>query len=259
MEKLPVSVTIITLNEEKDLPRALKSVQWASEVIVVDSQSSDRTPEIAKAHGAKVVDEKWRGYGAQKNFAMNQCGNEWILNIDADEEVTEDLKKEIAAIIQNPKAANVYAVARKTYYLGRWIRFGGWYPNYVTRLCRKSKSRWTEPAVHEELKAEGQTEMLKNPLNHYTFENIADQVSTNVKYAKQGAENLRKKGRRFSFFLLLVKPPIKFLETYIFKLGCLDGLAGFIISINAAHSMFMKYAFLYEDSLHEKQKNLSHR
>lgn len=241
-----ITATIIALNEEEDLPRCLDSLSFANEIILIDSGSSDRTVEIAKAKGVRVITEPWHGYGAQKNFAMQHAKHEWVLNVDADEEITKALKEEILREIQKPQASPGFAVARKTFYLGQWIRYGGWYPNYVTRLVQKSKARWSEPHVHEQLLVEGAIQKLKNPMNHYTFRDIADQVRANMRYAKEGALNLHKRGKRGNLIKLLFKPFGKFLETYFFKRGCLDGLAGFIISINAAHSMFLKYAYLIE-------------
>lgn len=243
-----ISATIITRNEEKNILRCLSALSWVDEIIVVDSGSTDRTVELAKQVGAKVTVEPWRGYGAQKNFAMGLCQEKWVLNVDADEVVTAELKQEILEILQSQKASKIeaYQVARKTFFCNRWIRYGGWYPNYVTRLCLRESGRWTEPAVHEELKVQGEVGKLKEPLLHYTFQGIEDQVLTNVRYAKQGAAELKRKGRRFHLVNLLMKPLVKFMECYIFKAGFLDGLPGFIIAINAAHSMFMKQAFLSE-------------
>lgn len=250
-----LSATVIALNEEKDLPRCLKSLQFCDEVIVVDSGSTDKTVEIAKKFGAKVIQEPWHGYGAQKNFAMQHAKNEWVLNLDADEAVTPELKEEILKEINSSNSAAGYFIARKTFYLGKWVRFGGWYPNHVTRLCRKSCSKWTEPKVHEELKIEGEVRILKNPMLHFTFSDISDQLRTNLKYAKQGAEELYSKQKKANVFKLIFKPISKFFETYFFKLGMLDGLAGFIISVNAAHSVFMKYSFLFEMQNKELQQN----
>jgi glycosyltransferase involved in cell wall biosynthesis len=260
-----LSVTIITINEEHDLPRCLDSVSFADEIIVVDSGSTDKTIEIAKAKGAKVITQSWLGYGAQKNFAASKAKSDWVLNIDADEAVTPELKKEILDVINAPHTTgttNGFAVARKTRYLGRWIMHGGWYPNYVTRLARKSSSRWSEPEVHEELLVDGPIEKLKYPLLHYTFHDIEDQVRTNLKYARQGALELAKRGKRPGLGHLIFKPIGKFLETYVGKRGFLDGLAGFIISINAAHSMFLKYAYFIEESRElnsHEEKDSDHR
>lgn len=248
-----ISATVIALNEERDLPRCLESLRFADEIIVVDSGSTDRTVEVARGFGAQVVQEPWRGYGAQKNFAMSRARSPWVLNVDADEVITPELRDEILAEMHSPAPAAGYAVARKTFYMGRWIRHGGWYPNYVTRLVRKEKGAWTEPNVHEELRVEGELRQLRNPMLHYTFSDIADQVRTNMRYARQGALDLRGKGLEPSYAKLLAKPFGKFCETYFLKAGLLDGLAGFIISINAAHSMFLKYAYLIELKQNERE------
>ncbi|MGE4232614.1 MAG: glycosyltransferase family 2 protein [Bacteriovoracia bacterium] len=252
-ERNKIGVTIITLNEEKDLPKCIESLGFADEIVVVDSGSSDKTAEVAKKLGAKVYIEPWRGYGAQKNRAMELCDADWVLNVDADEVITPELRDEILSEIKNSSQDSAFAISRKTFYWGKWIRHGGWYPNYVTRLARKGHARWTEPNVHEELVSNQGVRRLKNSMEHYTFQGLSDQIATNLRYARQGAHDLYQKGARPSLLKLLLKPLSKFFETYIIKKGFLDGLAGFVISVNAAHSMFLKYAFLYE--IHLKEAN----
>lgn len=249
----PLSVTLITLNEERNLPRALASVRgWADEIIVVDSGSTDRTVAIAEAAGARVISNPWPGYGKQKNFAQDQARNDWVLNIDADEEVSPELRAEISlqlGLPESPASPLGYEIPRKTYYLGRWILHGGWYPNHLARLARRHKSRWTEPDVHEELVIQGTKGLLKAPLLHYSFGSIQDQIRTNLRFSWLGFQSLVKRGQRPSLLKLILKPIGKFIETYVLKRGFLDGLPGFIISVNAAHSMFLKYAYLFEARL----------
>lgn len=249
--KPPISVTIITLNEEKNLPRAIRSVSWADEVLVVDSGSVDRTVELARELGAKVVQKGWPGYGQQKNFAQSQASHDWILNIDADEEVSPELGRLIREAVGSADRDGVHGFyfPRKTFYLGRWIRHGGWYPNYLVRIANRKHAAWTEPSVHEELKIDGEIRPLAEPLLHYTFSSIQDQIQTNLRYARLGSERLKETGQTPSCWKLIWKPVGKFLETYIVKRGFLDGLPGFIISVNAAHSMFLKYAYLHETEL----------
>lgn len=243
-----LSVTLITLNEEKNLPRTLAAIQgWSDDIVLVDSGSTDRTVETAKQYGVRVFTQSWKGYGPQKNFAQSQARHSWVLNVDADEVVTDALKKEIETRVLNATpSANGFSIARKSFYVGRWIRHGGWFPSRVVRLARKEKSKWSDPEVHEVLQVEGPVEELKEPMFHYTFHSIEDQVKTNIRYAKQGSEQLQKKGRKPSVLLLLIKPVWKFMDTYFLKRGFLDGTRGLVISVNAAHSMFMKYAFLFE-------------
>lgn len=253
-EREPLSVTIITLNEERNLPRALASVGWADDIVIVDSGSTDRTIEIARAAGpqVQVFHNPWPGYGKQKNFAQDHAKHSWILNIDADEEVTPELRAEIEQRLQEAKAGRKlggYFLPRKTFYLGRWIKHGGWYPNHLMRLADRRVARWTEPAVHEEWKVDGETAYFREPLLHYTFSDIQDQILTNLNFSRLGSVELKRRGQRGSLPRLLLKPIGKFIETYFLKLGCLDGVAGFIISVNAAHSMFLKYAYLIESDL----------
>jgi glycosyltransferase involved in cell wall biosynthesis len=246
MSRPPVSVTIITLNEEKNLARAISSVRWADEVLVVDSGSTDRTVDIAREMGARVLSNPWPGYGKQKNFAAKNARNDWVLNIDADEEVPAPLAQEISQALESAGETRGFYFPRKTYYLGRWIRHGGWYPNHLIRLADRRAAEWTEPSVHEELKVQGAVRGLENPLHHYTFSNIQDQILTNLNFSRLGFMELRRRGQGPSLFKLVFKPVGKFIETYFIKRGCLDGLPGFIISVNAAHSIFLKYAYLIE-------------
>lgn len=244
--KIPISATVITLNEEKNIERCLQSLQFADEIIVVDSGSHDNTIEKAEKWGARVFKQPWLGYGEQKNFAMQQAKHEWVLNIDADEEITDALRREIELLIP-ATTAHGFEIARKTFYNDQWIRFGGWYPNYVMRLCRKGNAQWTTPKLHEKLSVQGKTERLRSPMHHFTFGSIEDQVRTNLRYAKEGAAQLRRAHALQFKIKIIYKPFVKFLESYIFKLGFLDGWLGWIIAINSAHSMFLKYAFLMEN------------
>jgi glycosyltransferase involved in cell wall biosynthesis len=263
-EKFSLSVTIISKNEEANIARAIQSVDWADDVVVVDSGSTDRTVEIAKGLGARVISNAWPGYGQQKNFAQKQAKHDWILNIDADESVPPELSREIREKVQaaggngngqahGPGKVSGFRLPRKTFYLGHWIRYGGWYPNYLVRLADRRKASWSEPEVHEELRVDGSVGTLDHPLHHSAFPSIREQVLTNLRYAELGSRNLRTAGRRPSVLLLVLKPVGKFFETFILKRGFLDGVPGFIISINAAHSMFMKYAFLLEPELKKKK------
>ncbi len=239
----PLSVVIITLNEEHNIARCIKSLTWADEVIVVDSGSQDRTQNIARELGARVLEHKWEGYGQQKNWAASQCKYPWIFYVDADEETTPALRTEIEIFLTEGKY-QAAAFPRRTWFLGRWIKHGGWYPNILTRLAHRDHSRWTEPAVHESLEVKGSIYQMQEDLLHYTFRDVGDQVSTNIKFAKLGAKVAKQRGECGSLYRIITKPLAKFLETYLWKRGFLDGVPGFVISINAAHSQFMKYVEL---------------
>jgi len=251
MPRPPLSVTIITLNEETNIARAIESVRgFAQETLVVDAGSSDRTVEIARNLGAKVITNPWRGYGQQKNFAQTQAGYDWVLNIDADEEVSPELGIEIQQSLEHAETSGVvgYSAPRLSRYLGRWIRHGGWYPNRLVRLSNRKHSAWTEPDVHEELVVRGPVVPLSHDLLHYPFQDIGEQIETNLRFSRLGSNAIRKRGQGKSLLLLLLKPIGKFIETYVLKAGFRDGIPGLIISVNAAHSIFLKYAYLFEDS-----------
>jgi len=254
MDSVRLSVTFITLNESHQLERSLRSVSWADDIVVVDSGSTDDTPELARRLGARVFEQPWLGFGGQKNMAQSHALHDWVLNLDADEVVTDDLQKEIRAWLteqerrrQSGEAPGRLAIPRKNFYRNRWIRFGGWYPNRVVRIGHRSNSRWTEPRLHERLEGSGPIHHATHPMLHRTFRSISHQVATNLRYANEGARELRARGQSFSLLLLVLKPLGKFVETYLWKLGFLDGRMGFIISVNAAHSMFLKQALLSEE------------
>ena len=242
---LPLSVIIITLNEEENIERCIKSVSWANEVVVVDSGSQDKTRQISADLGARVLQHEWLGYGQQKNWAMTQAKNDWVLFLDADEEVSIELRKELENFLETNSAFWGARVPRKTWYLGRWITHGGWYPNYLVRLVHKAHGKWSEPEVHESLLVDGAVHDFVHDVYHYTFRDVGDQVTTNIRFARLGAKVARKRGETGSLRRVLLKPIGKFLETYVWKQGFLDGVPGFVISINAAHSIFMKYVELY--------------
>jgi len=232
---------------------------------VVDSGSTDATCKIATSLGARVIQNAWPGFGAQKNFAQEQARHPWILNLDADEELTAPLRQEIdqflARTADGVETAKLVRIPRKTRYMGRWILHGGWYPNHLVRLAHRDYARWSEPSVHEAWimrpEVSTTTATFLNPILHHTFKDIEDQVRTNLIYSRRGYVDLKERGKRASLLRLILKPIGKFFETYIFKLGFLDGIAGLVISVNAAHSMFLRYAYFYDtegSSLEPREK-----
>lgn len=255
----PLTVIIITLDEEHNIARSVKSAAFAAECLVVDSGSKDRTREIASGLGATVLQHAWEGYGQQKNWALAQAKQPWVLFLDADEEISPELKIELEEFIEADGKVNGTAfrganLPRKTWFLGRWILHGGWYPNRLTRLVKKDGAHWTEPPVHETLEAGGPVHQLRSDLYHYTFRDVGDQVITNVRFSRLGAAAAAARGERGSIARILLKPVGKFLETYLWKRGFLDGFPGLVISINAAHSLFMKYVELrFEKNSRDRQ------
>lgn len=256
MSKSPLSITIICYNEAKNLPRVLASAAFADEIIVVDDNSCDGSSEIAKEHGAIVFNHPFEGYGQQKNFAASQAKHEWVFSIDADEEITPELKASILNVINNNESSKLYSVNRKTYFLDKFIRFGGWYPDNVPRLYRRAHAKFTQPKVHELLVTDDGSDavVLSGALNHFSFPTVQSQVERNLKYAKLGAlELLQKKGRP-SLLSVFIRPCWKIFECAILKGGIIDGIPGIIIAINAGYSMFMKYSFAYFDFKNERNK-----
>ncbi len=244
---MKLSVTIITLNEEKNIERAILSAAFADEVVVIDSGSQDRTVEIAQSLGAKVFHHPFVNHGNQKNYAASQALGEWIFSLDADEEISKELQENILETLSATPAQTIFYINRLTSFCGRWIRHGGWFPDHIIRLYQKENACFTEPTVHEKVTAlDGKqisVQKLDGLLYHYSFPTIASQVNINVKYARMGAAALKQNLSPFSCFSkMILKPPFKFLECYILKKGFLDGVPGFIIAINAAHSIFMKFS-----------------
>lgn len=240
----PLSVVIITKNEVKNIVRCLESVKWADEIIVVDSQSVDRTVEIAESFGAKIYSPPWRGYGPAKREGVNRSSHDWILSIDADEVVTKDLKKEIQSLPDNSDLKSGYYLPRITNFLGRWIKHCGWYPDYVLRLFDKTKGNFNENIVHEAVIVSGETARLKNNLLHYSYPNLEEYFNKFNHYTTVGAEELFKKKKKASFFEIVFKPIIAFIKHFIIKAGFLDGIEGFLVSFLSSTAVMVKYAKL---------------
>jgi len=242
-----ISAVIITKNEESNIQRCLQSLSWVEDIIVYDSGSTDQTLIIAKKLGARVFEGEWQGYGPTKIVASGLAKYDWILSIDADEEVSPQLRAELQSRLQtnnlNPETG--YLVPRLSYYLKKWIRHGGWYPDYQLRLFHRKYSMWNKNTIHEKVESKHQEKLLNN-LNHYVFKSISQQVLTNDRYSTLQAQKMLEQGKKFSFFHMLTKPSVKFFECYILKLGFLDGWPGYVIARNAAHSVFMKWNKLRE-------------
>jgi glycosyltransferase involved in cell wall biosynthesis len=246
MAKLPLSVVLISFNEEDNIGRTLESVSSiASEIIVVDSHSTDKTVEIAKQFGAKVYIEDWKGFTDQKNSALEKCTQSWVLSLDCDEVLNEELRQSIAGAVISG-LFNGYVLNRRSFYLGKFMRFS-WQPDRKLRLVRASANpRWDGGDLHESLHVDGQTGMLNGELEHYSYKDLQDHMSRVVKYARIGAENYKRKGHKKSFFKLVFNPPAAFIKKYFFKLGFLDGFRGLLVAFSSLFYVFLKYAFLWE-------------
>ena len=247
-----VSVYMITYNNEETVEMALKSVAWADEIVIVDSFSNDRTVEIGRKFTDKLFQRKWPGHRDQYQYAADLTTHEWIMFVDADEEVFPELAEEIRKEL-NGKVEGVdgFFVYRRTFYLGRWIRYGGWYPDGEIRLYRRNKGRW-EGGLHARVVVNGRVQSLKNLYHHYTYRNISDQIQTIDKYSRIAAEDMAKQGEKFNLFKLLFHPPFRFIKEYFFKSGFRDGLPGLVIAMSTMYYVFIKYAKLWELTRRQK-------
>ena len=246
MPGVPITATIITLNEAAHIEACIASVAFADEVIVVDSGSTDGTPELARAKGARVIARDWPGYSAQKNFAASQATHDWIVSVDADERVTPELASEITQTLAVAPALAGFRVPRVTFHLGRWIRTTDWYPDWQLRLYHRGRASWPSRIVHESVRANGEVGKLSNELQHYAYRDIAHHYATMERYTTLAAEEMRANGRRANTLQLAIHPAAAFLRNYILKRGCLDGGVGFTISKMNAYYVYLKFKKLYE-------------
>ncbi len=246
---MKVSAVIISYNEEKHIEDAIRSVSWADEVLVVDSESIDGTREIAESLGARVLVNPWPGFSLQKQFAADEAANDWIFSLDADERVSGALEKEIGEIRKNHAAADGYKIPRLSYYMGRAIKHGGWYPDLQLRFFDRRKGKWNGRAVHESVRMEGGSKIrnLRADILHYSVESAAHHNQMIAeRYAPLGAKTMYEAGRRTSHLKAIISAAFAFMRSYVLKLGFLDGFAGFCIAYFAAHHAFMKHVTLLE-------------
>jgi glycosyltransferase involved in cell wall biosynthesis len=244
-QKSPVTVVIITLNAASQIEDCLKSAAFAAEIVVVDSGSTDGTREIALKYGAKVLHQDWLGYGRQKQFAVGQASQDWVLCLDADERVSEALRESMVEALRSPRF-QAYRMARCNRFMGRWLRHGEGYPDWSLRLFDRRHARWSEDAVHEKVITEVKVGSLQGDLLHESQESLAKYLEKQNRYTSLQAEALFRRGKRASLGRLVVSPLLRFVKFYFFRLGFLDGVPGLVhISIGCFNS-FAKYAKLHE-------------
>ena len=242
-----LSVTVITRDEAANLAAALDSVAaWADEIVVVDSESTDATVDIARRYTSKVLVRPWPGYVAQKNRAAEEATHDWILSIDADERVTPGLAAEIQALMRGEPSAAGYRVPRLTWHLGRWIRSTDWYPDYQLRLYDRRRGRWTGKLVHESVKVDGPVADLTSDLQHYAYRNLSHHLQTMDRYTTLAARQMCDEGRTAGWLDLALHPPAAFLRNYVLRAGFRDGLAGLVVSTLNATYVALKFAKLWE-------------
>lgn len=236
-----LSVCTITLNEEKDLPRALDSVRGvADEIVVVDCGSKDRTQEIARERGARVFERAWTSYEEQWNFAASRAQNEWIFVLAADEEVTPDLRAALLAWKQQQPQFPVYEMARRAWYLGAWIKHCGWYPDYQRRLYRRDSAQFAG-IIHEVLQFEGRPGRLRGDLLHYTMNSFAEHADKVERYTTLAAQQMYDAGKRSWRAAMWLATPWTYFSTFVLRGGFLDGYRGWLISRMAARGVWLKF------------------
>ncbi len=239
---MKLSVVIITLNEEDRLRDALESCrEVADEIVVVDSFSTDRTLEIASQYRCQIFKKKFTDYGSQKNFALDKAQHEWILNLDADERISDLLNEEIKKLKQQTDiTADGFLINRKTHYLGRWIKHSGWYPDRKLRLFKKDKSRW-QGRVHERLELKGKIRRLDGDILHFTYRDMNDHIKRINRYSAMQAQDIVKRKTKQLYLRAIVLPPVTFLRFFLWKTGILDGFPGFIIALISSWGTALKY------------------
>lgn len=248
---LTLSVALITKNEEANLERTLGSVRWADEIVIVDSGSTDGTAAIAREFGARFLVEEWKGFGAQKNAAMAQCTSDWVLALDADEEASPQLATEIRALLGGRPECDAYFLPRRNFFLGRWIRHGGYYPDPKLRLFRRGAAEWEERAVHETMRCAGRVGRLRGDLLHHAYPTLDGYIEHMNRYSALGAEQAVARGktsRGLGAFLwnVYVTPMATFEYNYFLRGGFLDGREGLLLHLYHSAYVSWKYAKAWE-------------
>ncbi|PWU04458.1 MAG: glycosyltransferase family 2 protein [Verrucomicrobia bacterium] len=253
LKKLPLSLIIIARNEEKKIAQCLNSVApWVEEIICVINNCTDNTQAIMLSYGAKVFEESWSGFTDQKNKALNYASQPWILSLDADEEISPHLARSIQSFFYSSDKDNYEGAywARRTWFLGRWIKHGDWYPDHVLRLFRREKGRFVGGKVHEKIVLEGKSKKLQGDLLHYSFDNINHMSTKFISYGDAFLQDkLDKNLLKFSSTKTVLRSLWRFFRCYIIRLGFLDGYAGFYIAINQGFHALFRYTRLYENKI----------
>ena len=239
---MKITATIITLNEERHIARAIESLRCCDEIVVIDSGSADRTTELAENLGARVIESPWRGYAGQKNWAAERATYDWILSLDADEALSEGLEGELWNLKKNGPKYDAYTMPRMAQYLGRWILHCGWYPDRKVRLYNRHKARWVGDFVHESVQVRGRLGHLESNLLHFTCDSLSEHLKTMDRYTTLAAEELVSRKTRVGWRHMILDPAWTFTKTYFVHRGFLDGLEGLTIAYMAALYTFLKYA-----------------
>lgn len=247
MSRPTISATVLTLNNGSTLERCLEGIKWVDEIVVVDSYSTDDSVNIAGRYSSKVFQRPWDGFIPQRNFSKSQATGEWILWVDADEVVSNALRQEIEETLSSgPGETQGYLIPRLTFYLGRWIRHGGWYPDLSVRLFRAAGNWWGGEEPHASVQVKGPVGRLRNDLWHFNYASFGHQIRTIDRYAEMSAQQLHRRGERFRLRKMLLHPMGRFLKEYLIRQGFRDGMPGIIIIASTMFYVFAKYAKLWE-------------
>ncbi len=242
-----ISAFIITKNEEKNIEDCLISLSWVDEIIVVDDFSEDNIEVLCKKYGVKFFRNKFTGFRDQKKYAMELTSNEWVLELDADERVSEEMKEAIKNLKpQDFENFDGFEFKRKNYFWGRWVKHSGLYPDYKLRLYNKKRGRWTEQNIHERFIIKGLSKKIDAPIVHFQTMDLKTFFLKTIRYSFLSAEELYKAGKRAKWHHFTIRPIYTFLYKYFIRLGFLDGIQGFVISVMGAIGTFAKYMFLKE-------------
>lgn len=246
INKLKISVTVRTFNEESNIRECLESLSWADEIVVVDAESTDATVSIASEYTDRIIIRPWQGHIATSQFATDQAKNLWVLSIDADERVSPALREEILALDLDKATCDAFDMPRRHWFMQRWINHSGWYPDRNIRLFRKDRCYWGGYAPHDKIQVPGTLISLKGDLHHYIYRDMAHFAATKNSYSTLTAIDHNRNGRRATILHFTLRPLYAFLHRYFVRLGVLDGLPGLVISVMEAHCVFLKYVKLYE-------------
>jgi len=239
---MKITATIIALNEERNIARAIESLRCSDEIVVIDSGSIDRTVELAQNLGARVVESEWRGYAGQKNWAAEQASNDWILSLDADEALSEALEAEIWSLKKSGPQQDAYTMPRLARYLGRWILHSGWYPDRKIRLYNRRKATWVGDFVHESVVVRGNVGKLDGNLLHFTCDSLSEHLKTMDRYTTLAAQEMAARQMIVPLSRVILDPAWAFVKTYFLQRGFMDGLEGLTIAYMAAFYTFLKYS-----------------
>jgi len=243
---LPVSVVIVTHNEERNIREAFQSIKGAAEIVVIDAFSTDKTLDICREYTDKIYQKEWQGYAKQKQTGIEHASSKWVFILDSDERFTDSLWKEIEAIVSSDDKYSGYYVPRKNFFLGTWISHGGWWPDYTLRLFLREKAFMQERSVHEKVIVQGGAGYLTNHLEHYTYRTVSEYIKKMDIYSTLSAQELKEKGVRPGALKLVVHPLFTFFKMYFFRSGFMDGTYGLALAVLYSYYTFLKYLKLWE-------------